>query len=189
MRQPSCSGLRRRWACNAARSAQASCISAKSCGQFLLCEALPSARRYIVAPSRPLQGALARHRQGRAGAAPARLPCKRAPGRLREPETKTAAVERREASVLRHWTRGALRESAFTRVFAAHESAFTRVFAALWGACGPTSLARLRVPRTHPSACRRSAPLSFVMRDIGKPRRIICLASTMSHVLNRVRAC
>ena len=45
------------------------------------------------------------------------------------------AVERREASVLRHWTQGAT-----------------------FRACGPTSLARERVP-LHPSACRRSASL------------------------------
>ena len=36
-------------------------------------------------------------------------------------------------------------------------------------ACGPTSLARRRVP-LHPSACRRSAPLAFV-RGNSKPRR------------------
>jgi hypothetical protein len=49
----------------------------------------------------------------------------------------------------------------------------------LASACGPTSLARVRVP-LHPSACRRSAPSLCAVRGFGKPRRVICLASTIT---------
>ena len=45
------------------------------------------------------------------------------------------------------------------------------------GACGPTSLARRRVP-LHPSACRRSAPLALREGRNDKPRRRMCLART-----------
>jgi hypothetical protein len=44
---------------------------------------------------------------------------------------------------------------------------------------GPTLLARSRVPRKHPSACRRSAP-SHVRGETNKPRRSMCLARRMT---------
>ena len=62
-------------------------------------------------------------------------------------EPTIAAVERREASVLRHWTQGVSQH-----------------------ACGRTSLARRRVP-LHPSACRRSASSWSRRQTTGRERK------------------
>jgi len=77
-----------------------------------------------------------------------------------EPKIPRWSAERR-ASPLR---REAPRDSAFTRVFVA-PTARWRASSTRYGACGPASSARERVPRKHPSACRRSASLGF--RDEG----------------------
>ena len=83
--------------------------------------------------------------------------------RTHQCETKgTAHVHRPTVSPRRARSQQPPRWSAERRAFplerkAPSDSAFTRVFVALC-ACGPTSLARRRVP-LHPSACRRSASL------------------------------
>ena len=59
----------------------------------------------------------------------------------------------------------------------ARDSAFTRVFVALCAPCGPTSLARRRVP-LHPSACRRSASLVLCEGTIWQASESNCLART-----------
>ena len=108
------------------------------------------------------------------------LPCKQTPGRrpatppfrhyernvrTHQCETKgTAHVHRPTVSPRRARSQQPSRWSAERRASpmrrkAPSDSAFTRVFVALC-ACGPTSLARRRVP-LHPSACRRSAPLAL----------------------------
>ncbi len=81
----------------------------------------------------------------------------------RGPGPTTAAVERREASIP-------------VRADCASLSAWDA--RRLARACGPTSLARERVP-LHPSACRRSAPSTLGRGWNRKPRRTFCLASTI----------
>jgi len=80
-----------------------------------------------------------------------------------EPEAINPAVERREASVpdaqiaslLSAWD--ARRCEARSRASSMRTKARSRASSPRYGACGPASLVRERVP-LHPSACRRSAP-------------------------------
>jgi len=154
----------------------------------------------IFLSSRPHRVLVARHCMGRAGPASCGLPCKQPPGGARTPPSATTSgreelarcsraasfrtfardrspinrrVERREASVPR--LRRPRKRSARGRKTPKRKRVHARL-RALWRlrACvtGPR-----RVPRKHPSACRRSAP-SFV-RENWQARRSPCLARTM----------
>ena len=126
--------------------------------------------RGTVASSRSRQGAFARHCDGRAGCGVPRVayaskppggsgnpPSATTSGReeLADGEAVTCFIPRGTGAKNRRggaprgerprWTQGACVKARYARLHALC-------------ACGPTSLARRRVP-LHPSACRRSAPL------------------------------
>jgi len=100
---------------------------------------------------------------------PALLPCKQHPGGARQNRPSATTSGTRECANARpkgtaHVQRPTVRQGGSGANKPPRWSAERRASPlrrkAPAGACGPTSLARRRVP-LHPSACRRSAPLAW----------------------------